>query len=202
MNILLLIGKIFSYIYTPKIKCVLSGIKVFLRSGYYSRFFKHVGRHVVLCESSSFGGTEFISFGNNVCIGRRTEIKAWKTGTANPSIVIADNVNIGDDCHITASNSIEIKESVLLGKKVTITDNSHGSFTESDLSKIPYHRDVISKGAVIIGERVWIGDKVTVLPGVTIGEAAIIGANSVVTHDIPAYSVAAGVPAKVLKTLH
>ena len=62
-------------------------------------------------------------------------------------------------------------------------------------------REVISKGAVIIGKNVWIGDKATVLPGVTIGDSVIIGANSVVTKDIPAYSIVGGNPAKIIKTL-
>ena len=54
---------------------------------------------------------------------------------------------------------------------------------------------------MIIGKNVWVGEKVTVLPGVHIGEGSIIGANSVVTHDIPPYSIAVGIPAKVIKTV-
>jgi acetyltransferase-like isoleucine patch superfamily enzyme len=66
---------------------------------------------------------------------------------------------------------------------------------------IPTERKVISKGAVIIGENVWIGDKVTILPGVEIGNGVVIGANSVVTKDIPSYCVVGGNPAKVIKQL-
>lgn len=54
---------------------------------------------------------------------------------------------------------------------------------------------------MVIGNNVWIGRNVCIMPGVTIGDGAVIGANAVVTHDIPAYSVAAGVPAKVIKTI-
>lgn len=53
----------------------------------------------------------------------------------------------------------------------------------------------------MIGNNVWLGNNVCVMPGVTIGDGAIIGANAVVTHDIPAYAVAAGIPAKVVKQL-
>ena len=60
-------------------------------------------------------------------------------------------------------------------------------------------RPVVSKGSVIIGNNVWIGDKATILPNVTIGDGAVIAANSVVTKDVPAYSVVAGNPAKVIK---
>lgn len=58
-----------------------------------------------------------------------------------------------------------------------------------------------SKGDVSIGKNVWIGEKATILPGVTIGEGSIIGANSVVTKNIPPYSIACGIPAKVIKKL-
>ena len=60
-------------------------------------------------------------------------------------------------------------------------------------------RLVVSKGSVIIGNNVWIGDKATILPNVTIADGAVIAANSVVTKDVPAYSVVAGNPAKVVK---
>jgi acetyltransferase-like isoleucine patch superfamily enzyme len=56
-----------------------------------------------------------------------------------------------------------------------------------------------TKGAITIGNNVWIGDKATILDGVTIGEGAVIAANSVVTKDVPPYCVAAGVPAIIIK---
>ena len=58
-----------------------------------------------------------------------------------------------------------------------------------------------SKGPVIIEENVWIGDKVTILPGVTVGQGAVIAANSVVSKDVPAFSVVGGIPAKVIKNI-
>lgn len=59
---------------------------------------------------------------------------------------------------------------------------------------------MVSKGPVIIEDNVWIGDKATILANVTIGKGAVVAANSVVTKDVPAYSVVAGIPAKVIKT--
>lgn len=61
---------------------------------------------------------------------------------------------------------------------------------------------VTSKGPVIIGSNVWFGDKATILPNVTIGDGAVIAANSVVTKDVPAYSVVAGNPAKIIKQVN
>lgn len=58
---------------------------------------------------------------------------------------------------------------------------------------------IYSKGAIVIGDNVWIGEKAAILAGVTIGEGAIIGANAVVTKNIPPYSIAAGIPARIIK---
>ena len=63
----------------------------------------------------------------------------------------------------------------------------------------PIKRPIYSKGPVIIGDNVWIGDKATILPGVTIGDGAVIAANAVVTKDVPAFCVAAGNPARIIK---
>ena len=76
--------------------------------------------------------------------------------------------------------------------------NNHGSTALSDLQIRPQDRALTSKGSVRIGNNVWIGDKVAILGNVTIGDGAIIGANSVVTKDIPANAVAVGSPARII----
>jgi acetyltransferase-like isoleucine patch superfamily enzyme len=70
---------------------------------------------------------------------------------------------------------------------------------EKDIA--PALRDLFSKGPVRIGKRVWIGENACILPGVSIGDGAVIGAGSVVTKDIPPNSIAAGNPAKVIRTI-
>jgi len=110
-------------------------------------------------------------------------------------IRVGNNCSIGAYAHITASNEILIGNHVLTGKFVTITDNSHGNGTVGH----PIEREIYSKGKVVIGDDVWIGDKVTILPNVHIGNGAVIGSNSVVTKDIPSNSVYAGIPAKMIK---
>ena len=97
---------------------------------------------------------------------------------------------------------MRIGKNLLTGRWVTITDNGHGSVDFETMQQTPINRRLFSKGDVAIGDNVWIGDKATILPGVTIGDGAVIAANSVVTKDVPAYSVAAGNPARVLKTTH
>ena len=118
-----------------------------------------------------------------------------------PELTIGSGCNLGEYNHITAVNRIVIGDNLLTGRFVLISDNSHGSFEMEELNIHPSRRQIVSKGEVVIGDNVWIGDKVSVLPGVHIGNGCIIGANSVVTHDVPAYSIAAGNPAKVLKAI-
>jgi acetyltransferase-like isoleucine patch superfamily enzyme len=118
-----------------------------------------------------------------------------------PSITIGDNCSIGEYCHITSINSITIGNGVLTGRWVTITDNSHGSSSLEEFYIQPSKRKLYSKGSVVIEDNVWIGDKVTILPGVHIGYGSIIGANAVVTKDVPANCVVGGNPAKIIKVI-
>lgn len=149
-------------------------------------------------------GSQYISIGQGTFIASGIQLTAWDSHNGNrytPSITIGDHCAIRNNAHITAINRITIGDGLLTGTNVLITDNSHGQSTREHMS-LPFHkRPLYSKGAVIIGNNVWLGNNVCVMPGVTIGDGAIIGANSVVTHDIPAYSVAAGIPARIIKQL-
>ena len=80
-----------------------------------------------------------------------------------------------------------------------INDNLHGNICRMELDIAPNLRPLTSKGPIIIEDNVWIGEMVCILSGVSIGKGAIIAAGSVVTKDIPAYTIAAGIPAKVIK---
>lgn len=147
-------------------------------------------------------GGENITVGENTCIGYNCVISVWKcySNQESPMICIGDNVSIGDYNHITATKGIIISDGVLTGRFVTISDNNHGNTDFESMHIRPENRQVVTKGEVIIGKNVWIGDKVTILSNVKIGEGSIIGANSVVTKDVPPFSIAVGVPAKVVKT--
>ena len=173
---------------------------------YWRKRFNKFGKSSTIAPYSYLiEGACHISVGENVCIGGGIQLTAWVTYGYNGSdsiISIADGSNIGSYNHITAINGIKIGTNVLTGKYVTITDNSHGETNISDLRISPMKRKVCSKGRVVIGNNVWIGDKVTILPNVNIGEGSIVGANSVVTKSIPPYSVAVGNPARIIKQLN
>ena len=119
----------------------------------------------------------------------------------NPYLKIEDNCHFGAYNHITCANKVVIGEFCLTGKWVTITDNSHGETDYDSLLLPPKQRKITTKGPVVIGKNVWIGDKATILPGVTIGDGAVIAASAVVTKDVPAYSVVGGNPAKIIKSV-
>ena len=144
----------------------------------------------------------FISIGNHSSILSHGILETSTASHSSPSLTIGNHVFIGEYCHITCANRISIGNGVLTGRFVLITDNAHGGSTYSDMKTHPLCRPIISKGEVVINDYVWIGDKATILPGVHIGEGAIIGAGSVVTKDIPAYSIAAGNPARVIKRIN
>lgn len=135
-------------------------------------------------------------------IGYKTVLSTWNTKEGKePNLLIGNDCNIGDYNHITCANKVVIGSGVLTGRWVTITDNSHGIGMVQELNIIPDKRDIHSKGPIVIGNNVWIGDKVTILPNVNIGNGAIIGANSVVTQSIPPSSVAVGNLAKIIKLI-
>jgi acetyltransferase-like isoleucine patch superfamily enzyme len=197
-KILLIIGSLKFWIYC-KIRYKFAAIKRIINTGYYLREFKSYGSNVVIAYPiDQIVGGQYVSIGSNTSIGKGAIITAWDYNS-NPSIQIGSNVILGDYIHITSTYRIIIKDGVLTGKRVTITDNSHGQINREEMNLRPGQRCVFSKGAVVIEERVWIGDKVTILPGVTIGEGAIIGANAVVTKNVPPYSVVGGNPAKLIK---
>lgn len=146
-------------------------------------------------------GKNGIDFGERLTTGYHCRIESY-SNNGQKSLFFGNNVQINDFVHIAALNEVRIGNNVLIASKVFITDLEHGSYigneNDSDPNSIVKDRPLSSK-AVVIEDNVWLGEHVSVLPGVTIGENSIIGANSVVTKSIPANSIAVGIPAKVIK---
>lgn len=117
------------------------------------------------------------------------------TGADTCRLVINKGCSVGDFAHIYATKEIVLEKDVLLANFVYISDNVHG-FENINLPIIK--QQVIQRNTVRIGEGSWLGEHVCVI-GANIGKHCIIGANSVVTHDIPDYCVAVGAPARVIK---
>lgn len=121
------------------------------------------------------------------------EIEPPFTCDYGSNIHLAPGVFINYHCVILDGNEIRIGEKTLIGPGVHIYTANH--------SLDPSRRDDIFTKPIIIGKNVWIGGNSTILAGVTIGDGATIGAGSVVTKDIEPYSVAVGVPARVIKNV-
>ena len=204
-QLLIYIGRLWSYICPRGVKQTRRNVYRFLYTGYYSRFLHTIGkRSTIHPPFTDFQGGQYISIGEYCTIGENVELTAWnnyKGQTFTPEIRIGSGSSIRRGSHISAINKIIIGDNLLTGPYVLITDHSHGCSCRDELDIRPNDRPLYSKGAVIIGDNVWIGEKASIMPRVNIGEGAIIAANSVVTHDIPAYSVAAGCPAKVIKIM-
>lgn len=146
-------------------------------------------------------GKRGIDFGKKLTTGKYCRIESFSK-TDDVTLIFGNNVQLNDFVHINALERVEIGNNVLIASKVFITDLEHGSYIGNMNDSIPYtivkDRPLSSKH-VKIEDNVWIGELVSVLPGVTIGENSIIGANSVVTKNIPANSIAVGNPARVVK---
>lgn len=150
------------------------------------------------------GGNKNIHIGFNTIIQSHCILGCWTRYAGQvytPQIIIGDDCNIGEHTHISAIDKIEIGNGLLTGQYVYIGDNSHGGLSWEEATTPPILRKLHSKGNVKIGRNVWIGDKAAILSGVTIGDNVIIGANSVVTHDVPSNTIAGGIPARIIKTL-
>jgi len=148
-------------------------------------------------------GQRWINFGNNFSTGRFARIEAFgNSSTVGKLIQFGRNVRINDNVHIGAVESVIIGDRVLIASKVYISDHNHGAYgkdgTHSDPTVPPFDRPIHS-APVVIEDDVWIGEFVSVLPGVRIGRGSVIGSMTTVTHDIPAYSIAVGSPARVIK---
>lgn len=147
-------------------------------------------------------GQRNIHIGNNTFIAEKCILGCWTKYASikySPRIVIGENCSIGEYNHFTSINEIMIGNGVLTGRYVYISDNNHGDCEYNTLLQQPSKRELVSKGPVHIGNNVWIGDKVSILSGVNIGDGAVIAANAVVTKDVPSYSVVGGIPAKIIK---
>ncbi|MCD7855434.1 MAG: sugar O-acetyltransferase [Clostridiales bacterium] len=110
------------------------------------------------------------------------------------NITVGKNVFIGSCCYFQDQGGVKIGNGVLVGHGTTFATLNHCFEPEMRSSMIPK--------PIVVGDRVWIGANVTILPGVTIGDNAIIAAGAVVAKDVPADSIAAGVPARVIKSIY
>jgi len=189
------------------------GIGFFLRKKFYPRLFKSVGRGFIIGRNVVIRNPFNISIGNNVTI----DDNCLLDGRGEGGITLEDGVIINRNCMLQAktgyiklgertsigSNSVIVSMTgVKLGKAVLTAGNcyiSAGAYMFDDLDTPVMDQAAFSKGPIIIGEYSWLGTGVTVLDGVKLGKGVVIGASAVVNKDIEEYSIAVGIPAKVVR---
>lgn len=149
-------------------------------------------------------GGAMVDLGTMLTTGVGCRIEAFRTGDdEKKKIRFGHRVQINDYVHISALDSVTIGDDVLVASHVYISDNSHGEYgkfekggtsPETPPCERPYYVSPVN-----IGARVWLGEGAMVLPGVTIGDGAIVGAHSVVNTDVPVNTIVAGAPARAIK---
>jgi len=140
----------------------------------------------------------YISINKNVFIENNCRIEAVTSYNGvqfHPSIVFEEGASVQQNLHLTCASQIIIGRNTAIASNVSITDIHH---PYEDIN-IPIEQQNIITKPVIIDSDCKIYNNSVILPGVHIGKHCTIGANSVVTHDIPDYSVAVGAPARVIK---
>lgn len=167
---------------------------------FYKYVFGEFGRRSVIIKPILISNPHNIFIGNSVLIrnGGRLEI-VLDGKTINPCLFIGDNVNIEQNVHIVCHSSVRIGSNVSITANCVIVDTEHPFDDISNPVKVGA-RISTEPSFVEIGEGCFIGTGVCILPNVRIGEGCVIGSNSVVTKDIPAYSVAMGQPARVVRS--
>ena len=163
------------------------------------KFASFGNRSLIMWKPTTVFNEQYISIGDDTLIGPGVALSAGMVpGQECISKVV---VSIGDRCLIGRGSgivghfSIEIGNDVWTGHHVYITDQNHGY---EDVTR-PISQQSQPERPVVIGDGSWLGHGAVVLPGVTIGKHVVIGANSVVTKDIPDFSVAVGSPARVIR---
>lgn len=154
---------------------------------------------IILFPTTTIFNENYIHIGVNTMIGEHVALSAGmmpgQKCMTNPVVKIGDRCLIGRGSGIVGHLSIVIGNDVWTGHHVYITDQSHGY---EDVSR-PISEQSQPERAVTIGDGSWLGHGVVVLPGAKIGKHVAVGANSVVTGELPDFCVAVGSPARVIK---
>ena len=164
----------------------------------WKQWFNHIGENTFVrrpLEIHYAGGK--MSIGDNTYIHDYSRICNYIRGEERDvEIRIGNNCHVGYYFTLLNASKVYIGDNVLFASHVLVTSENHGMDPESEQA---YVDQPLQASSVSIGDGCWIGERVCILPGVTIGKKCIIGAGSVVTKSIPDYCIAAGNPAKVIK---
>lgn len=158
--------------------------------------FGHFGARTVLQPPVRLVGEARIAIGNDVWIGAGSWLQSL--GDDGVTLEIGDGARAAGNCVLSAASSVRIGRKVLLARGVYISDHIH---RYDNVPQAVMDQGLDRVEPVEIADGAWLGENVVVCPGVRIGRGSVVGANSVVTEDIPDYCVAVGAPARVVRQL-
>ncbi len=162
----------------------------------FARRFRRYGRRTRLVLPLGIEGIGNISLGDDVYVGYRTTLAAVPlTGSPTCALEIGNGTNLGSFNHVYATRSVVIGANVLSANGVYISDNLHGY---EDVTRPVKQQAVRQVEDTRIGDGTWLGHNACVF-GARIGRNCVVGANSVVTRDVPDYCVVAGAPARIIR---
>jgi lipopolysaccharide O-acetyltransferase len=168
-------------------------LSLFIAGGFY-----HWGRGSVVRPPLRVRGEQWISVGSEVHFGGGCWLNADPADAVTaPVMLIGDGCSFAGGCVVSAVSQVRIGREVLIARNVYIADHDHAY---TDTNQAIMHQGVANVGHVVIGDGAWLGQNSVVTSGVRVGHGAVVAANAVVTKDVPDYSLAAGAPAKVIKS--
>lgn len=175
---------------------ILNGLYARLFRLAFKSHFKRFGRATSIVFPAGIEGSENIDIGNDVYVAYKSYLAAKPhTGMSECLLKIGDGCRIGRFNHFYATHRVVLGANVLTANGVYISDNLHDYRNPS----MPImHQPVMQKGVVEIGEGSWLGHNACVI-GARIGRHCVVGANAVVTRDVPDFSVVVGAPAIFIK---
>ena len=156
----------------------------------------HVGKGVCFGKDPQLYGLEGVAIGDRVNFGRRARLETHRTERGQGQLSIGSGTNIGNDFHVGAALRVLIGRNCMFASGVTVLDHDHDFADPFDARGAA---DGVTAAPTVIEDSVFLGEHAVVLKGVRIGNGSVIGANSVVTHDIPPLTMAAGMPARPIR---
>ncbi|MGC2373468.1 MAG: acyltransferase [Solirubrobacteraceae bacterium] len=157
--------------------------------------FESLGPRSRLSLPIQLEGTRRIAVGNHVYLGPGCWLLTHEPGGR---LEIGDGTSIAGYCVLSAAMSVHIGRKVLFARNVYIADHRHG-FERDEVPVL--EQEIADMRPVVVEDGAWLGQNVTILPGVTIGRGAVVGAGSVVRDDVPPRCIAVGAPARVVREL-
>jgi acetyltransferase-like isoleucine patch superfamily enzyme len=162
-------------------------LMIALNTAKYRYLLRCIGKGTVVGVRTEIVNSANVKIGRDCLLQDAVYIRAGTDG----KITMGDRAAINSFARLFGHGTIEIGEDAQIGPGCLITTTDHNIYENLEAS--------FKK--VTIGRRAWIGANVTVLPGITIGDHAVVGAGSVVTRDVPPYAVVVGVPARVIREI-